>query len=129
MVKRRSGVASGAPQPRGRVAAAGSFPKPIAYPDQGRKNTPFGFGNAVTARGDPTSPDQQENKRQTTGYVGQAARPPCQGLLERLCFTRRRGRGVQFAAGAIRQHSASPTPNSRTRTTTTKRLGSGGVTM
>jgi hypothetical protein len=37
------------------------------------------------ARGDPTSPDQQENKRQTTGYVGQAARPPHQGLLDRLC--------------------------------------------
>jgi hypothetical protein len=31
------------------------------------------------ARGDPTSPDQQENKRQTTGYVGQAARPPSSG--------------------------------------------------
>jgi hypothetical protein len=33
----------------GHLAAAGSFPKPTAYPDQGRKCT-VGFGNAFAAR-------------------------------------------------------------------------------
>ena len=64
-------------------AAAGPFPKPAAFPDQGRKYT-VGFRHAFAARGDPTSPNATANGRKTTGYVGQAARPPGQGLLDRL---------------------------------------------
>jgi hypothetical protein len=56
------------------------FPNPTALPDQKRKYA-VGFGNAFTARGDPTSPNATTNGRQTTGYVGQAARPPRQGFL------------------------------------------------
>ena len=37
-----------------------------------------GFGNACTARGDPTSPARTQNRTVHDGYVGQAARPPCQ---------------------------------------------------
>ena len=68
---------------RPRPAAAGPFPKPRAFPNQGRKYT-VGFENAFAARGDPTSPSATTNGRKTTGYVGQAARPPCQGFLGRL---------------------------------------------
>jgi hypothetical protein len=64
-------------------AAAGPFPKPRAFPNQGPKYT-AGFENAFAARGDPTSPSATTNGRKTTGYVGQAARPPCQGFLGRF---------------------------------------------
>src|SRR5580692_5795093 len=69
---------------RPRPAVAGSFPKPAAFPCTKTKYT-VGFENAFTARGDPTSASATTNGRKTTGYVGQAARPPRQGFLDRLC--------------------------------------------
>jgi hypothetical protein len=67
---------------RPRPAAAGSFPKPKAFLDQGRKYT-VGFENAFTARGDPTSPARPRNRILHHGYVGQAARPPQSMALKR----------------------------------------------
>src|SRR6202041_1132621 len=53
-------------------------PQPSLIKD--RKYT-VGFENTFAARRDPTSPSATTNGRKTTGYVGQAARPPCQGCL------------------------------------------------
>jgi hypothetical protein len=39
-----------------------------------------------TARGDPTSPSLVKNKRKTTGYVGQAARPPLSGGVKSVPY-------------------------------------------
>jgi hypothetical protein len=63
---------------RPRPATARLCSKPRALPEQWRKYT-LGFENAFTARGDPTSPNATTNGRKTTGYVGQAARPPRRG--------------------------------------------------
>jgi hypothetical protein len=63
---------------RPRPAVTDRSPKPRAFPDQGQKYT-AGFENAFTARGDPTSPARTQNRTVHDGYVGQAARPLCQG--------------------------------------------------
>jgi hypothetical protein len=60
---------------RPRPAAAGLLTKPRMFCNRGRKY-PFGLRHVLTARGDPTSPGRIRNERKTTGYVGQAARPP-----------------------------------------------------
>src|SRR5580692_2570608 len=54
------------------------FPKPTAFPNQGRTYI-VGFGKVLAARGDPTSPNATTNGRKTTGYVGSGScrtRPP-----------------------------------------------------
>jgi hypothetical protein len=65
---------------RRRILAIFRFRSPERSLIKRRKYT-FGFENAFAARGDPTSPSATTNGRKTTGYVGQAARPPSQGFL------------------------------------------------
>jgi hypothetical protein len=69
---------------RPRPAAAGLFPKPMAFPDQQERKYTVGFENVFAARGDPTSPARTQNRTVHDGYDGQAARPPRQGFFLRL---------------------------------------------
>jgi hypothetical protein len=48
------------------------------------ETTPLASRTPSRRAGDPTSPNATTNGRKTTGYVGQAARPPRQGFLDRL---------------------------------------------
>jgi hypothetical protein len=48
------------------------------------ENTPFDCTLVFAAREDPTSPSRRRNERKTTGYVGQAARPPIQERCDNL---------------------------------------------
>ena len=68
--QRREGIASSSGSCR-------IVPKAQSLPDQGQKYT-VGFENAFGARGSDFA-QLIENKQNTTGYVGQATRPPCQG--------------------------------------------------
>jgi hypothetical protein len=52
-----------------------SLPKPSTFYVRGQKNT-LELTHVLSAREDPTSPVLTRNGRNTTGYVGQAARPP-----------------------------------------------------
>ena len=68
------------PAPAGIASSSGScriVPEAQSLPDQGQKYT-VGFENAFGARGSDFA-QLIENKQNTTGYVGQAARPPGQG--------------------------------------------------
>ena len=67
---------------RPRPAAAGSFPKPRAFPDQRREYT-LGFENAFEARGDPTSPGQQANKFRAQATSDRQRALPVRGLRSR----------------------------------------------
>src|ERR1700722_11722380 len=55
------------------------FPKPRAFPNQGRKYT-VGFENAFAARGDPTSPSATTNGRKTTGTSDRQRALPTKGF-------------------------------------------------
>jgi len=85
------------------------------------ENTPLGFENVFAARGDPTSPNATANGRKTTGYVGQAAHPPCQGFLGLLRLTRMGSRRMSLRALGILLKNAfsaeSAQENSRGTTT------------
>jgi hypothetical protein len=54
---------------RPRPAAAGSFPKPKALPDQGRKYT-LGFENPFTARGDARPPQSMALRPMAAALYG-----------------------------------------------------------